>query len=86
MNNELINFHHEMFGDVRVIEKDGEPWLVGKDVAKALGYGEGKSLPNAVANHVDDEDKGVIKMMTPGGEQNVTAKIKGRQRAKIQED
>lgn len=23
---------------VRVIEKDGEPWFVGKDVAKALGY------------------------------------------------
>ena len=49
-----------------------EPWFVGKDVAEALGYGEGKSLPYAVANHVDDEDKGVIKMMTPGGEQNVT--------------
>ncbi len=72
MNNGLINFHHEMFGDIRAIEKDGEPWFVGKDVAKALGYGKGKSLPNAVANHVDDEDKGVIKMMTPGGEQNVT--------------
>ena len=25
MNNELINFHHEMFGDIRAIEKDGEP-------------------------------------------------------------
>ena len=72
MNNELINFHHEMFGDIRAIEKDGGPWFVGKDVAKALGYGEGKSSPNAVANHVDDEDKGVIKMMTLGGEQNVT--------------
>ena len=23
MNNELINFHHEMFGDIRAIEKDG---------------------------------------------------------------
>ena len=61
-----------MFGDIRAIEKDGGPWFVGKDVAKALGYGEGKSSPNAVANHVDDEDKGVIKMMTLGGEQNVT--------------
>ena len=23
MNNELINFHHEMFGDIRAIERDG---------------------------------------------------------------
>ena len=36
MNNELIIFHHEMFGDIRAIEKDGEPWFVGKDVAVAL--------------------------------------------------
>ena len=47
------------FGVLRVIEQDGEPWMVGKDVAQALGYGEGKSLANAVANHVDPEDKGV---------------------------
>ena len=32
----------------------GEPWLVGKDVAAALGYGNGKSLANAVANHVKE--------------------------------
>ena len=31
MNNELINFHHEMFGDIRAIKKDGEPWFVGKE-------------------------------------------------------
>ena len=34
MNNELINFHHEMFGDIRAIEKDGEPWFVGKDLLR----------------------------------------------------
>ena len=37
----------------------------------ALGYGKGKSLNNAVSKHVDDEDKGVTEMMTPGGKQNV---------------
>lgn len=36
------------------------------DEATALGYGEGKSLANAVANHVDEEDKGVTELMTPG--------------------
>ena len=69
MNNELINFHHEMFGDIRAIEKDGEPWFVGKDVAMALGYSR---TADAVAAHVDAEDKGVGKIPTPGGEQNVT--------------
>ena len=50
----------------------GEPWFVGNDVAAALGYGKGKSLANAVTNHVDSEDKGVTELMTPGGKQNVT--------------
>ena len=69
MNNELINFHHEMFGDIRAIEKDGELWFVGKDVAVALGYANTRK---AIADHVDDEDKGVTKCDTLGGEQNVT--------------
>ena len=47
------------------------PWLVGKDVAAALGYGKGKSLSNAIANHVDPEDKGVTELMTPGGMQKM---------------
>ena len=70
--NELQIFNNEEFGNVRSLMIDNEPWLVGKDVARALGYGEGKSLNNAVAKHVDDEDKGVTEMMTPGGKQNVT--------------
>ena len=39
--------------DVRTVEMNGEPWFVGNDVAAALGYGKGKSLANAVTNHVD---------------------------------
>ena len=71
MSNEIQIFANDQFGEVRTLTKDGEPWFVGKDVAQALGYGEGKSLANAVANHVDDEDKGVTEMMTPGGKQNM---------------
>lgn len=63
---------HPEFGDLRTIEIDGEPWFVGKDVAAALGYGKGKSLANAVARHVDPDDKGVTEMMTPGGAQQMT--------------
>ena len=57
MNNELINFHHEMFGDIRAIEKDGEPWFVGKDVAVALGYSNAR---DALAKHIDNEDKKIL--------------------------
>lgn len=70
--NQLQIFENPEFGAVRTVEIDGEPWLVGKDVAQALGYGEGKSLANAVARHVDPEDKGVTEMMTPGGRQEMT--------------
>lgn len=69
---ELQIFNSEEFGDIRTVTIDNEPWFVGKDVAKALGYGEGKSLNNAVANHVSEEDKGVTELMTPGGKQNMT--------------
>ena len=64
-------FNNPEFGDIRTVELNGEPWFVGKDIAAALGYGEGKSLANAVANHVDDVDKGVTEMMTPGGMQKM---------------
>lgn len=65
MNNGLINFHHEMFGDIRAIEKDGEPWFVGKDVAVALGY---SNASKAVMVHVDEEDK--QKVMLKADSQN----------------
>lgn len=69
--NEVQLFENAEFGKIRTLVLDGEPWFVGKDVAMALGYGEGKSLANAVAKHVDKEDKGVTELMTPGGKQNM---------------
>ena len=70
--NKLQIFESPEFGAVRTVEIDGDPWLVGKDVAEALGYGGGKSLANAIARHVDPEDKEVTEMMTPGGRQEMT--------------
>ena len=34
----LTVFENPAFGTVRTVEVEGEPWLVGKDVAEALGY------------------------------------------------
>lgn len=70
--NDITTFSNPEFGNIRTVEQHGEPWFVGKDVAQALGYGEGKSLANAVADHVAAEDKGVTEMMTPGGRQKMT--------------
>lgn len=62
-------FNHPEFGNLRCIEKDGEPWFVGKDVATALGYAEPRS---AVSKRVEVEDKGVAEMETPSGIQKMT--------------
>ena len=35
---DLMVFTNDMFGNVRVVMKDGEPYFVGKDVAICLGY------------------------------------------------
>lgn len=52
--NKIQIFENSEFGKVRTLMRDGEPWAVGRDVAEALGY---KNPSNAVANHVDPEDK-----------------------------
>lgn len=38
MNNGLQIFTNEEFGEIRVIEINDEPWFIGRDVVKALGY------------------------------------------------
>ena len=45
MNNlQLQIFKNHNFGQVRVVNINGEAWLVGKDVADALGYAEPRSV------------------------------------------
>ena len=68
MKNNIVAFKYEE-QQVRTIEKNGEPWFVGKDVAEILGYSD---TAQAVLKHIDNEDKGVVEMTTPGGKQPVT--------------
>ena len=58
--NDLQVFNYEG-ASVRVIDRDGEPWFVGKDVAEVLGYSNNRK---AIGDHVDEEDKGVTKRDT----------------------
>lgn len=55
MNSNLQNFRHDEFGSIRVIDIDGQPWLVGRDVAAALGYNE----PHKAITRLVDEDDGM---------------------------
>lgn len=58
-------FNHPQFGDIRgMCDENGEIFFVGKEVAKALGH---RNLQRAIRDHVDEEDKGVTEMVTPGG-------------------
>lgn len=63
--NEIQIFNSSEFGQVRSLVINGEPWLVGKDVTKALGY---DNPSKAIRDHVEEEDKKV-------GVQNVTPYI-----------
>lgn len=51
--NEVEVFNFET-SEVRTVVIENEVWIVGKDVAEALGYSD---LNKAIAMHVDDEDK-----------------------------
>jgi len=68
MTNNLQIFDNEEFGSIRTMAIDGEPWFVGKDVATALGYSNHR---DALYKHVDSEDKGVSRIATPSGEQEM---------------
>lgn len=48
---QLFSFENH---EVRSLLINSEPWFVGRDVAEVLGY---KKPENAIANHVDDDDK-----------------------------
>lgn len=52
--NEINVFDSPEFGTIRTIDRNGEPWFVGKYVAAALGY---EKPQNAISAHVDNEDK-----------------------------
>lgn len=69
MSNELTVFENAEFGSVRTLVINGEPYFVGKDVAKILGYSNPRK---ALIDHVDSEDKGVTKCDTLGGTQEMT--------------
>lgn len=66
MQPQLFNFKGQQ---VRTVTIDNEAYFVGKDVADILGYSQ---TAKAVREHVPEQFKGVSKLDTPGGKQEVT--------------
>lgn len=44
---------HPEYGDIKVIEINGEPWFIGKDIAEIMGY---TNPTVAITKCVDKED------------------------------
>jgi len=63
MKNQLQVFENTEFGQIRVMEIDGQPWFVGKDVTDILGYANSRK---ALSDHVDTEDKLTYRFVTSG--------------------
>lgn len=69
MENNLTIFNFESSELRSFIDEFGEAWFVGKDVAEILGY----SAPrNALATHVDEEDKLMHKISASGQMREMT--------------
>lgn len=66
--NEMQVFSNLEFGSIRTIKVDGEPWFVLKDVREAFG----ETNYRRVAIRLEDDEKGVSQITTPGGKQNMT--------------
>ena len=69
MKTEIQIFTSEIFGEIRTCQVNNQIMFVGKDVATALGYAKPQ---NALATHVDREDKSTAPIQGTAYETRVT--------------
>lgn len=67
-DNEIQEFQFEGQRGLRSVIRDGEPWFVAADVAKALGYRDAEKAVRGL----DDDERGTQIVGTPSGEQDMT--------------
>ena len=67
--NQLQVFSNKRLGEIRTMNIDGQPYFVGKDIAEILGY---SNTRDALARHVDDEDKNTVVIPDGIGNPNKT--------------
>lgn len=66
--NELTVFKNDSFGEIRTIVIDDEPWFVLKDICASFG----ETNYRRVAGRLEEDEKGVSQIATPGGKQQMT--------------
>ena len=70
---EIQNFNNSQFGTIRtMVNESGETYFVAKDVALALGY---NNTRDAVAKHVDKDDKTTVAIRDTGSAYKTQAVI-----------
>ena len=69
MENKVQIFSNAELGQLRTVGVNGEIWFVGKDAAEILKYANPR---DALAKHIDAEDKGESQIATPSGVQTMT--------------
>lgn len=62
--NELQIFEHQDFGQIRVLEQDGEPWFVAADVCRALEH----TNVTMALDRLDEDEKSKFGLGLPGGD------------------
>ena len=62
-------FSNNEFGEIRTVIIDNEPFFVGNDCAKALGY---KNLYSGISKNVDEDDRRLFPVGSTSGTQDTT--------------
>lgn len=65
--NELQIFNNAMFGNVRIILQDNEPWFVAKDICECLAISKHRDA----ISRLDTDERGSLKVDTLGGKQEM---------------
>ena len=66
--NDMKIFENSEFGAVRVVDVNGEPWFVAKDVCECLEL----TNTSQTLSYLDDDEKGITTNDTPGGQQEMS--------------
>lgn len=65
--NEITVFNNDQFGEVRLVEHEGEPWFVAADLCRALEISDTQSA----LRRLHDDEKGKDSIRTLGGTQEM---------------
>ena len=65
MNDNVQLFNHDQFGILRIVERAGEAWFIARDVC------EGLDTDRTAIRRLDEDERDVYSMHTPGGEQKL---------------